>query len=43
MTQEEIDALMGGQTVETSTITTAAVSAKKKSMKVSKKGKKACC
>mmetsp|Transcript_44219 Transcript_44219/g.96548 ORF Transcript_44219/g.96548 Transcript_44219/m.96548 type:complete len:112 (+) Transcript_44219:86-421(+) len=42
MTQEEIDALMGGQTV-TSTITTAAVSAKKKSMKVSKKKAKGCC
>ena len=40
MTQEEIDALMGG---ETSTITTATVSAKKKSMKVSKKKAKGCC
>mmetsp|Transcript_26545 Transcript_26545/g.79182 ORF Transcript_26545/g.79182 Transcript_26545/m.79182 type:complete len:100 (-) Transcript_26545:261-560(-) len=38
MTQEEIDALLGGQTVETSTITTAS-----KSMKVSKKKAKGCC
>nr|ABV72571.1 unknown [Heterocapsa rotundata] len=37
MSREEIDALMGGQTV-TSTITTAA-----KSMKVSKKKARGCC
>ena len=42
MTQEEIDALMGGQTVG-SAITTAATSTKKKSMKVSKKKAKGCC
>jgi len=43
MTQEEIDALMGGQTAAAPAITTATTSAKKKSMKVSKKKAKGCC
>ena len=44
MTQAEIDALLGGQPLEAAPgVTTATTSAKKKSMKVSKKKNKGCC